>query len=70
MKGLTREQIELAKPDSLWVRADEAEQQIKELKDLLIEVESIDAHAKVQNFNEDLQLRISDVLVNLHGLEG
>jgi len=32
MKGLTREQIELAKPDSLWVRADEAEQQIGELE--------------------------------------
>lgn len=32
MKAVTREQIELAKPDSKWVRAEEAEQQIKELK--------------------------------------
>lgn len=41
------------------------EQQIEELKELLIEVESVDAHAKSNNFNEDLQLRISDKLNEL-----
>jgi hypothetical protein len=35
MKTITRSQIELAKPESEWVRYEDAAEQIKELKEVI-----------------------------------
>lgn len=38
--------------------------EIEKMNKLLIEIESVDAHAKTHNFDEDLQMRISDTILN------
>jgi len=64
MKAVTRSQIELAKPDSKWVRAEEAEQKIKELKAIAIEAPELN----MGNYSDEEVGELNNAMIEIHNL--